>query len=116
MNTCSKILGAAAFGALLLTPSIAHAGGPVERNIMIREELFNGLDEADRNKVLDLKSRMEALMATDRSSLSSKERKELRTEWRGMKNEMNALNRGGTVIYISTGGLILLIILLIILL
>lgn len=116
MSTVGKYLSSAALAALLLTPVTTKADGPLERNIMIREEVFGALAASDQHKVLDLKQRMEALMATDRSTLSAEERRKLRGEWRSMKHEMNALNRGGTVIYISTGGLILLIILLIILL
>lgn len=76
------------------------------------------LPAEDRSRVLDLQHRMESLIATDRASLTPVQRRALRSEWKGMKQEMNEINArsGGTVIYISTAGIIIILLLLIILL
>ncbi|MBL7950266.1 MAG: hypothetical protein JNM62_00985 [Flavobacteriales bacterium] len=70
----------------------------------------------DQRSILELQGRLEAVLATDRSELTSAERKALRAEYREMKREMDAYNAGGTVIYLSTAGIIIILLLLIILL
>jgi hypothetical protein len=94
--------------------SAAPAAG--EREVRINQERFAQLPSAEQERVLEIKDRLEALMSTDRRSLDPGQRAALREEWRGLKGEMKELNRGGSVIYISTAGLLLIIILLIILL
>ena len=111
-----KALGTLALTSFLLIPFGAQATTPRERTVMIDATALAMRTPAEQQRVLDLKHRMEQLMATDRKGLDATQRRALRTEWRGMKTEMNALNRGGTVIYISASGLVLLILLLIILL
>ena len=95
-------------------PVIATAASG--REVGIDQEHFSKLSAEDQAGVLDLKVRMETLMTTDRSTLTGAQRRELRTQWRAMQHEMNNYNRDGTVIYISTAGLIIIILLLIILL
>ena len=67
------------------------------------------------NEINVLKVRIEAIKAIDRSTLSSAEKKELRTELRGMKRDLNQKTQASNGVYISTG-LIIVILLLIILL
>jgi hypothetical protein len=116
MTKLKRMTGTLAVAGLLLAPITAKATGPKERPVVIDEEVLATRTPAEQQRVLDLKHRMEQLMATDRKGLQAEQRREMRQEWRGMKAEMKELNRGGTVIYISGVGLILLIILLIILL
>lgn len=87
-----------------------------EREVRINPERFAQLPLAEQERVLEIKDRLELLIATDRSTLDPGQRTALRTEWKSLKGEMKELNRGGSVIYISTAGLLLIIILLIILL
>ena len=94
--------------------SIAHA--PKHRHVVIDEHRLQELPADQQAEVLRIAERLEAIIATDPKSLSRPERTAMRDEWRSLKKEMKAHNQGGTVIYISGLGLILLIILLIVLL
>jgi hypothetical protein len=94
----------------------AAAARTAEREVRINHERFVKLPLAEQARVLEIKNRLGVLMSTDRSSLDPGHRAALRTEWKGLKGEMKELNRGGSVIYISTAGLVLIIILLVILL
>ncbi len=62
----------------------------------------------------EIKARVEAIKAMDKSTLTKAERKDLKNELRGYNKEAKALGRGG--IYISFAGLIIIILLLIIIL
>lgn len=103
----------AAFSACLLTLN-AHAAPA--REVIIDNARFEQLTCDEQAHVLDIKARLETIMATDRSQLDRAQRAELRSEWKDLKAEMADMNRGGTTIYISTAGLIIIILLLIILL
>ena len=106
-----------AFVAAMLCISHSASAAPrTEREVRINTERFALLPVAEQERVLEIKCRLETLMATDRSALEPMQRRELRSEWRELKGEMNEVNRNGNVIYISTAGLIIIIILLIILL
>ena len=102
--------------ALISLPirSIAHS--PKQRHVVIDERRLQELPAEQQAEVLRIADRLEAIIATDPKSLSRPERAAMRDEWRALKREMKAHNQGGTVIYISGLGLILLIILLIVLL
>jgi hypothetical protein len=71
------------------------------------------LTASESAKVNALISRVNEINAMDKSTLSHSERKQLRSELRSIKREVN--HTQGNVVYVS-GGLILLIVLLIILL
>lgn len=117
MKTTRTFLLAAATGmALFLASPSATAHAPGEKEVHINAKNFDKLSSTEQQQVLDLQARMTTLLATDRSTLSKAERQALRTEWRSMKGEMEHLNREGSVLYISTAGLIIIILLLIILL
>ena len=107
--------------ALVLSMSAAMpamAIGHPSKEIKINEKHLSNLAPEQQQEVLVLKGRLEALIATDRSTMTSEERTALRTEWKELKNEMREHNAaaGGQAIYISTAGIIIIILLLIILL
>lgn len=104
--------------ALAFTMNAAHAtAAPIgERKVIVDQEKFKTLSAVDQQAVLDLQARLETVLATDRSALTGAERKELRAEYKGLKKEMEQYNAGGTVIYLSTAGIIIILLLLIILL
>lgn len=111
----SRLILAATLAASV--PGLASAAPIGERKVVIQQERFEQLSADDQAAVLDLRQRVETLLATDREALSSQERAELRKEFKSMKAEMKSFDRGGgTVIYFSTAGLIIIILLLIILL
>lgn len=62
----------------------------------------------------ELVTRLEEIKAMDVKSLSKKEKKELRAEVKSIKREMRHINDGG--VYISVGGIIIILLLLILLL
>lgn len=64
-------------------------------------------------EVSALVARVNEINAMDKSSLTASERKEIRMELRSVKKEVN--RRGGDVVYISGGLLVLIIVLIIIL-
>lgn len=113
----NKKLIPALFVAFLATSAPALAIGPV-KNVTINEENLAKLDEADQARVLAIRDRLEVITATERSALTKAERKDLRAEVKELTREADALNAraGGTVIYLSTAGIIIIILLLIILL
>lgn len=104
------------FSAAIATPALA-LDRPV-REVHINAERLAALDPKEQQEILVIGSRLEALIATDRSTLTKEERAELRTEWKELKRDMRIYNArsGGNVIYISTAGLIIIILLLIIIL
>lgn len=106
----------AASASLLLTAPASAAAPPREREVRINAENLAKLPQEDQERVLEIKDRLEVLMATERSSITPEQRGELRTEWNDLKREMKQYNQNGNVIYISTAGLIIIILLLIILL
>lgn len=87
-----------------------------ERQVIVDQERLRTMSASDQAAVLDLQARLENVLATDRSALSSEERRALRKEYQGLKAEMAQYNAGGTVIYLSTGAIIIILLLLIILL
>lgn len=98
--------------ALALSGTAQAAEKPV-REVRINTERLNALAPTDQVRVLEIKDRLDAIIAVDRSSLDASERAELRSEWKELKSEMKEYNRNGSVIYISTAGLIIIILLLI---
>lgn len=104
---------AATLAAGLLSMS---AQATPSREVIIDNDRFEQLTCEEQAHVLDIKSRLETILATDRSQLDATERKTLRSDWKALKEEMAEVNRDGSAIYISTAGLIIIILLLIILL
>lgn len=72
---------------------------------------------ADQQRVLYIADRLEAISNMDRSDLTREDRKALREEVNGLKNEASTYNAdgGGTVIHISSGLLIIILLLIILL-
>jgi len=115
MKTLSTISLIATVGALMTTTSASAIDLPT-REVRINEERLAELPLVEQQRVLEIKDRLEAIIATDRSTLDHNSRAELRSEWKELKSEMKEYNRNGSVVYISTAGLIIIILLLIILL
>lgn len=69
--------------------------------------------QAQTTEMTRLVNRLEEIKGMDRSALSSTERKELRKEVRGIKEEI-AISNGG--VYLSVGAVIIIVLLLILLL
>ncbi len=111
MRTTKFLTAAVAAGFLSMSTQAAPS-----REVIIDNERFEQLTCVEQAHVLDIKSRLETIMATDRSQLDAEERKTLRSDWKALKEEMADMNRDGSTIYISTAGLIIIILLLIILL
>ena len=107
------MLGAA---SALFTSTPASATVLPTREVRIHEERLQELPLIEQQRVLEIKDRLDAIIATDRSSLDTEQRAELRNEWKELKGEMKEYNRNGNVIYISTAGLIIIILLLILIL
>lgn len=61
-----------------------------------------------------LTNRLEEIKAMDTESMSRKEKRELRKEVRAIEKEVKQINEGG--VYISVGGIIIILLLLILLL
>jgi len=101
--------------ALFLTPTVQAAELP-PREVRIDHERLATLPEADQQRVLEIKERLETIIATDRKAMDAQQRSEMRSEWKELKSEMKEYNRNGSVVYISTGALIIIILLLIIIL
>ena len=114
MNFTRSICAVLTACTLAFAAPATMANGP-EKEVTINEENFAKLSEAEQQRVLAIKDRLEVIHATDRSDLSKGERKELRTELKQLNKEVKEINRQGPVIYISAT-LILVIILLILLL
>ncbi|MCC7502218.1 MAG: hypothetical protein IT229_06795 [Flavobacteriales bacterium] len=117
MNTLRSLLLSIATSAAVFLAAPAATAEPIGRKeVHLNAKNFAKLSEQDKHRVLELQSRIADVLATDRNSLSKEERVELRNEWKTLKGEMDQYNRNGSVIYISTAGLIIIILLLIILL
>jgi hypothetical protein len=112
----STILSLAFAAATLCIAPAASAGTLPAREVRINTERLARLPAAEQQRVLEIKDRLDELIAMDRSALDAAQRAELRSEWKGLKGEMKHFNRSGSVVYISTGALIIIILLLIILL
>lgn len=86
-------------------------------SIEINQEAFEQLDDATQQQVLVLTARLSEIYDMDRSELTKSERKAIKKELSQIKKdieEINETSHGGHVVYLSTGGLIILILLLII--
>ena len=106
---------ALACSTFFLVPAATAAELP-PREVRINTERLAALPPHEQVRVLEIQSRLEAIIATDRKYLDKEQRAEMRTEWKELKGEMKYFNRNGPVLYISTAALIIIILLLIILL
>jgi predicted deacylase len=104
--------------ALLCTLSAAPTMAATDRTVTIDQANLHRLSPSDQQLALRIADRLEVISHTDLAGMDRNERKALRSEARELKREADALAQaaGGTVIYISGIGLILIIILLIVLL
>jgi hypothetical protein len=88
------------FSAAKVEPAVKNTSIPAETPGAIRAQ--------------ELIKRLEEIKAMDVKSMSKKEKKELRAEVKSIKREMRSINDGG--VYISVGGIIIILLLLILLL
>lgn len=103
--------------SMLALPAIgARAAGP-ERKVTVDQENLMKLCPEDQQRVLYIADRLEAITRMDRSGLSREERKAVREETRELKHEAAVYDHraGGTVIYISGAGLLIILIIILIL-
>jgi hypothetical protein len=91
---------------LIMSPAQARTASPAA-------PISTTLSAEESAKVTALVNRVNEINAMDRSSLTHTEKKELRKELRSIKREVNKTQ--GSVVYISTGLLILIIVLIILL-
>jgi hypothetical protein len=101
---------------MLTSQSVKAIPEHTGREVRIETANFNKLSADDQTRVLEIKERLESIIATDRATLSSSDRSAMREEWKDLKKEMKHYNAGGSVIYISTAGIIIILLILIILL
>jgi hypothetical protein len=91
---------------LILSPAQAKSASPAA-------PISNTLTTEESAKITVLVNRVNEINAMDRSSLTHTEKKALRKELRSIKREVN--HTQGSVVYISSGLLILIIVLIILL-
>lgn len=105
------------FASFMAMAAPAVAAGPV-KDVSINEANLAKLAQEDQVRALEIRDRLEAITAMDRSTMDRAEKQAARAEVRALKAEADALAQraGGTVIYLSTAGIIIIILLLIILL
>lgn len=80
----------------------------------LHERITRMTDAEKMARLETIKARVETIRDMDRSMLSRAERKELRKEVRSLNQEARAVGRGG--VYISLGGILLIILILILIL
>ncbi len=113
----SSLLPFLRFAALIACiHSASTLQASASREVIVDQAVLSSLPSQEQARVLDLQCRLETLLATDRSTLGREERRALRTDYRAMKQEMNAFNREGTVIYLSSAAIIIIVLLLILIL
>ena len=102
--------------ATLLSSAPALAASP--KKVTIDQQNLLKLAPADQQRVLCIADRLDEITAMDRSNMARVDRKALRSELSALKSEADAYNHAGhgTVVYISTAGIIIIVLLLIILL
>lgn len=103
--------------SMMALPAIgAHAAGP-ERKVTVDQDNLMKLCPEDQQRVLCIADRLEEITNMDRSGLSRHDRKAVREETRELKREAADYDRraGGTVIYISGAGLLIILIIILIL-
>ncbi len=91
----------------------ASASDP-DKPIRINQENLAKLSAEDQARVLEIACRLETIADVDRSTLTSEERKALRTETRALRQEAAEFNRGGSVIIISATTLIIILLIILI--
>jgi hypothetical protein len=105
------------FVALLTFTGLATTAtaGP-GKEVTLNTENLAKLDPVQQERAVYIADRLNTIAAMDVQDLDRTERKELRAEVKALGREAKDLNRGGTVIYLSTAGIIIIVLLLIILL
>jgi len=85
-----------------------------DNNAVNKEAIANMTVEQKQARIEEIKERVQEIKAMDKSQLSKEDRKELRTELKGLKHESQAMGGGG--VYLSVGAIIIIILVLILIL
>lgn len=80
----------------------------------LREKTAAMSDEQKQARAAEIEKRVQEIKDMDKSNLSRLERKDMRDELRNMNKESKAIGNGG--IYLSVGGILLIILVLILIL
>lgn len=86
---------------------------PIPSHARSNDEVTTSTTPAENPEVQVLLSRLEEIKATDKTSLTSSEKRELRKEVKSIKKELKTMNDG---VYLSVGAIIIIVLLLILLL
>jgi hypothetical protein len=94
-----------------------RADNPLKRKVKIDQEKFEKLSEERQREVLEIQRKLNKAFATDRSELSSQEKKDLKKEIKSLKKDIKRINKteAGGVIYISVGAVLLIVLLILLL-
>jgi hypothetical protein len=98
---------------LCLAAFSTHAATTTDNTPLTKEAIANMTPEQKEARLEEIKQRVTEIKAMDKSQLTRPERKELRTELKGLKYEAAGMGGG---IYLSVGAIIIIILLLILLL
>ena len=99
------------FTLILLTSITAIQANTMDHSKNVKTEITNTKEVPPEIKIMI--DRLEEIKSMDKSSLNSKEKKELRKEVRSIKS---SLSKSGNGVYLSVGAIIIIILLLILLL
>jgi hypothetical protein len=102
----TMLLSVAAFNSYASTDGVL--------TILSKEQIASMTTEQKQARVEEIKARVNEIKAMDKSELTKQDKKELRTELKGLKHEANALGGGG--VYLSVGAIIIIILVLILIL
>lgn len=114
MKTKSLAIFATLFCSFFFFATPAKAIGGKE--VKIDQEKFEQLDAETQAEVTTVTTRLQEIFDTDRSELTKDEKKALAQEVKMLEDRVDEINKTNDVIYISAGGLILILLILIILL
>ena len=107
-----KFLLPAFITILSMTAVQVHASN--DGKAALREKTAAMSDEQKQARAAEIEKRVQEIKDMDKSNLSRLERKDMRDELRNMNKESKAIGNGG--IYLSVGGILLIILVLILIL
>ncbi len=99
---------------LCLAAFNSNAATLATNNATTNAAVANMSADQKQARMEEIKARVMEIKAMDKSQLSKEDRKELRTELKGLKKESRAMGGGG--IYLSVGAIIIIILVLILIL
>jgi peptidoglycan hydrolase CwlO-like protein len=105
LTVLTMLLTFAAFSSQATTVTV--------NNPVSKEAIANMTAEQKQARIEEIKQRVNAIRAMDKSQLTKDDRKELRTELKSLKQESRMMGGG---VYLSVGAIIIIILLLILIL